>query len=88
MRVKLVAVGNSKGIRLPKALLAAARLEDEVTLSLEQGRRVISPARPRRRPRAGWAEAFRKEIERNGPHEIDAEWEAMPNAWDDEGWQW
>ena len=88
MRVKLVAVGNSKGIRLPKALLAAARLEDEVVLSLEGGKLVISPARRRRNPRTGWADAFRKDLQRNGPHELDAEWEATPNAWDDEGWKW
>jgi antitoxin MazE len=88
MRVKLVPIGNSKGIRLPKALLAAARLEDEVMLSVQNGALVISPARRRRRPRTGWAEAFQKEIERKGPHKLDAEWEAVPNESDREGWQW
>ena len=88
MRVKLVPVGNSKGIRLPKALLAAARLEDEVLLSVRDGTLVISPARRRPRPRAGWAESFRKELERSGPHELGAEWVATANEWDREGWQW
>jgi antitoxin MazE len=88
MRAKLVPVGNSKGIRLPKALLAAAGLEDEVTLRVQNGTLVIAPARRRRRPRAGWAEAFRKEIQLNGPDRPDVDWEATPNEWDGEGWQW
>jgi antitoxin MazE len=88
MRAKLVPVGNSKGIRLPKALLAAAGLEDEVTLRVHNGTLVIAPARRRRRPRAGWAEAVRKEIELNGPDRPDLDWEGTPNEWDREGWQW
>ncbi len=89
VRSKLVPIGNSKGIRLPKAILEAARLEDSVDLRVEDGKLIVTPARKRRRPRAGWAESIQAEVERGGPPEAVApEWEALPNAWDDEGWQW
>ena len=54
MKTRLIQVGNSRGIRLPKAVLAEAQLEDEVELKAEPGCIVI---RSVKRPRAGWAEA-------------------------------
>jgi antitoxin MazE len=44
MKAQIVRIGNSRGIRLPKALLQEAQLEDEVELHAESGRR--SPSRP------------------------------------------
>ena len=57
MKTRLVQIGNSRGIRLPKTVLAEAQLEDEVELKAEPGCIVIRSAR---RPRAGWAEAAQK----------------------------
>ena len=88
MQSKLVAIGNSKGIRLPKAILQATGLEDSVILRVEEGRLIISPARRRRKPRQGWAAAIDAEIARAGALEtIDPAWERLPNAWDAEGWE-
>lgn len=88
MRSKLVAIGNSKGIRLPKAILQAVGLEDAVELTVEEGKLVITPARLRRRPRAGWEAAIQADIDKNGHPELDTDWLDMPNEWDAEGWQW
>lgn len=57
MRSRIVRIGNSQGIRIPKPLLEQAGLEDEVELHAEQGRIVIANAR---RARAGWADAARQ----------------------------
>jgi antitoxin MazE len=57
MKARLVQIGNSQGIRLPKNILAEAQLEDEVELKAEPGCILIRSAR---RPRAGWAEAARQ----------------------------
>ena len=57
MKTRLVQIGNSRGIRLPKTVLAEAQLEDEVELKAEAGCIVIRSAR---RPRAGWAAAAMK----------------------------
>ena len=89
MRAKLVPIGNSRGIRLPKAILQAAGLKDSVDLRVEEGQLIVTPARRSRVPRAGWAEAIRAEVAQSGPAPaVDTDWESFPNDWDEEGWQW
>jgi len=56
MKVELVRIGNSRGIRIPKPLIEQCGFEDAVELRLENDHLVIAPAR---RPRAGWEDAFR-----------------------------
>ena len=55
VRTRIVQIGNSRGVRIPKPILEQAGLLDEVDLSVEGDRLVIQPARA---PRAGWAEAI------------------------------
>ncbi|MFN8878149.1 MAG: AbrB/MazE/SpoVT family DNA-binding domain-containing protein [Gemmatimonadota bacterium] len=79
MKTRLVRIGNSRGLRLPKPLLEQAGLEDEVEIRVEAGAHVIAPAAT---ARAGWAEAAAK----FGPSGlVDA-----PSAtrFDDEAWAW
>jgi antitoxin MazE len=54
VRASIVRIGNSRGLRIPKAVLEQVGIGDEVDLSVEDGRLVV---RPVGRPRAGWAEA-------------------------------
>jgi antitoxin MazE len=58
MKLRLVAIGNSRGLRIPKAILEQCRLENEVELEIEAGRLVIKPVKSV--PRQGWDEAFKK----------------------------
>jgi antitoxin MazE len=55
-KTRIVKIGNSRGIRVPKVLLEQAQLPDEVELHAEPGRLVVQATR---RPRAGWAKAAR-----------------------------
>ena len=74
MRSKLVPIGNSKGVRIPKAILEAVGLTDAIDLRVEDGRLVITPVRRSRAPREGWERAIRADIKRNGPLEsVDAD---------------
>ena len=57
MRSRIVRIGNSQGIRLPKLLIEQAGLTEEVELRAEAGQIVIAAAR---RARAGWAEAAQR----------------------------
>mgnify|MGYP001591773515 CR=1 FL=1 len=43
---KIVRIGNSRGVRIPRALLEQAGLENDVDLSVYGNRLVIEPARP------------------------------------------
>jgi antitoxin MazE len=55
MKVAIVPVGNSRGVRLPKAVLEQCRFTDAAELSVEDGRVVLTPINA---TRAGWAAAF------------------------------
>ncbi|MCB0609381.1 MAG: AbrB/MazE/SpoVT family DNA-binding domain-containing protein [Lewinellaceae bacterium] len=55
MKVSVVQIGNSKGIRLNKMLLEKYQIEDKVELVLESEYILIKPVR---QPRQGWDDAF------------------------------
>ncbi len=57
MEVSIVAIGNSKGLRLSKTILDQYQIQDKVELVLEQGYIVIKPIS---KVRDGWEEAFKK----------------------------
>jgi antitoxin MazE len=62
MKTPIVRIGNSQGIRIPKPLLEQTGLKGEVEINAQEDSLVIRPAR---KPRAGWAGAFR-EMARRG----------------------
>jgi antitoxin MazE len=81
MRTRLVKIGNSRGVRIPKALIVEAGLGDDVELTVRDGTVVIRAAS---RPRAGWAEAAKLMVERG-----EGEWiPSAPTAFDREEWKW
>ena len=83
MRVELVRIGNSRGIRIPKPLIEQCRLGDTVELRVEQDRLIIAPDRP---PRQGWKEAFRAAGTAAGDELL---LEPMPSSqFDREEWRW
>jgi antitoxin MazE len=55
MRVELVRIGNSRGIRIPKPIIQQCGFGNTVELHVEQNRVVISPDHA---PRQAWKEAF------------------------------
>lgn len=81
-KTRIVQIGNSRGIRVPKLLLEQAQLPDEVELRAEPGRLVVSGVR---RPRAGWAAAARTMRLRNEDQLLD---EPTPTQFDDLEWRW
>ncbi|MFV2065938.1 MAG: AbrB/MazE/SpoVT family DNA-binding domain-containing protein [Pirellulales bacterium] len=54
MRIDLVRIGNSQGIRLPKAIIEQAQLTDELDLEVGEGTIIIRSAN---RTREAWGEA-------------------------------
>jgi len=57
MELSVIHVGNSKGIRLPKALLEKYKITDQVELILEKDYIIL---KPKTEPRVGWEEAFKR----------------------------
>lgn len=62
MKTKLVSIGNSKGIRIPMAILKQFNIENEVDLEVKKETIVIKPIKTK--PREGWENAFRLMHER------------------------
>ena len=84
MKTRIVRIGNSQGIRIPKLLLEAAGLQGEVDLTTKRGLLMIRPAHG---PRAGWAEAF-QEMALNGDDAILVDIPIGLSEWDEEEWEW
>jgi len=82
-RAKLVRIGNSRGIRIPKPLITQAGLGDEVDLEVRDGVLLVLRAP---HPRAGWATAF-SEMAAHGDDVLDGA-TGSTSTWDDEEWEW
>jgi len=81
-KTHIVRIGNSRGIRVPKALLEQAQLPEEVELFAQRGRLIVRGAR---RPRTGWAEAARTMHECGDDQFLD---EPTATRFDREEWTW
>ena len=81
-KTRIVQIGNSKGIRVPKVLLEHAQLPDEVELQAENGRLIVRAARG---PRAGWADAAKAMHARGDDQLLDA---PTSSQFDAKEWRW
>jgi antitoxin MazE len=63
-------IGNSQGICIPKPLLEQTGLCGEVEICAQDDTLIVRPAR---RPRAGWAAAFREMARRGDDALVDDE---------------
>lgn len=81
-KTRIVRIGNSQGIRVPKALLDLAQLPAEVELYAEPGRLLV---RASRKPRAGWAAAA-KAVHAGGADGLFDK--PTATRFDEKEWQW
>ena len=82
MKTRIVRIGNSQGVRLPRLLLEQAGLGEDVVLRATLGRIVIEAARA---PRAGWAEVAKAMHRADGDVLLDA---PTATRFDREEWEW
>lgn len=82
MRTRLVRIGNSRGIRLPKPLIEQAGLGEDLELRVANGSIILSRSK---RPRQGWAEAAAELAERSEDELLDP---LTPTRFDEEEWNW
>lgn len=82
MKTRLVRIGNSKGIRIPKTLIDQSGLQEEVEITLKGKSLVIRPACG---PREGWAEAFEKMARHSEDVLVGGD---IVNDFDHAEWEW
>jgi len=62
MKVNIVSIGNSKGVRIPKSILEQCNFNNEAELEVENNKIVIKPLK--KKIRQGWDKAFKAMHER------------------------
>lgn len=82
IRSKVVKIGNSRGIRIPRTVLEQAGLTDEVEMTVEGNKLIIQAVR---HPRQDWEESFAGMAKQGDDQLLD---EAPPTQWDEEEWTW
>ncbi len=104
VRTRIVKIGNSQGIRIPRILLEQSGVGEEIEIEVQDQALVIRAATKSRR---GWGEAFANQeaaqesdalpgatlgtaLRRASRHDPeDALWVAVPGtAWDETEWEW
>lgn len=82
IRSKVVKIGNSRGIRIPRTILEQAGLTDEVEMKVEGNRLIIHAAY---HPRQGWESQFAAMAEKGDDRLLD---ETFATQWDEQEWTW
>lgn len=82
MILKIVKVGNSRGLRIPKSILEQYHIKEEVDITSTKDGLLLKPVKSK--ARKGWAEKF-KEMAANQDDAL-----LMPDSIDstDRDWQW
>lgn len=82
IRARIIRIGNSRGLRLPKALIEQAELSEDVELHAERGRLIVQAVRE---PRVGWADAAKQVRQAGDDKLLD---EPTSTRFDEEEWSW
>lgn len=84
MRARVIKIGNSQGLRIPKPILEQTGIMDDVEIEVEKNKIIIRPVKD---VRDGWDEAF-KVMSQAGDDEPIIEDINISHSWDEEEWQW
>ena len=83
MKVNLVSIGNSKGIRIPRSVIKQCGFGDQIEMRVSEGMVVLAPARD---ARAGWDGAFEKMTAAGDDVLVVSE--QLDHEWDEKEWEW
>ncbi|MDZ7772028.1 MAG: AbrB/MazE/SpoVT family DNA-binding domain-containing protein [Balneolaceae bacterium] len=85
MKTKLIRIGNSQGVRIPKPLIEESGLSGEIEMILRDDEIILRPAEEIRK---NWDEAFEDMARENDDRLLDREDTEKPGKWDEEEWTW
>ncbi|MBI1938642.1 MAG: AbrB/MazE/SpoVT family DNA-binding domain-containing protein [Ignavibacteriales bacterium] len=85
MKTKVVKIGNSRGIRIPKSLINESGLKNEVELEVGNGQIIIKSIS---KSRESWETAFKKMAKNKNDILLDADATLAQTKWDKEEWEW
>ena len=84
IKTRIIKIGNSHGIRIPKPLMEQAGLVDEVELEARANQLIVRPVRAARQ---GWDAQFQAMARAGDDRLLERK---IPNSapWPTEGWEW
>ena len=82
MKAQIIQIGNSQGIRIPKALLLKTKISGDIELEVHPEGILIKNVN---RPRSDWDERFRLAVEQ---YDELSNGERIPNSFEKKEWQW
>lgn len=83
MRARVIKIGNSQGLRIPKPILEQTGIMDDVEIEVEKNRIII---RPVKNARESWDTAFKKMGDKGDDEPIIDD--SISHSWDEKKWQW
>jgi antitoxin MazE len=81
MKAQIIRIGNSQGIRIPKALLEDGKLSGEVELELHEEGILVKSLQ---KPRANWDAAFRSVADTDDDQPLSP----AQTEFEKKEWQW
>ncbi len=85
MKTKLIRIGNSQGVRIPKPLIEESGLTDEIEMILRDNEIVLRSAETVRKD---WEASFGKMAEEGDDALLDQQEIESPSDWDESEWTW
>jgi antitoxin MazE len=83
IKTRLVRIGNSQGIRIPKVLLDQLGLGPDIEIAVQQNQLLIRTAQ---HARAGWGAQFQAMTQEGDDQLLDGD--APASNWDEREWEW
>ena len=85
MKTKIIRIGNSRGIRLPKVILHQIGINNEVDMEVDRDRIILKPIH---KLRNGWREAFQQMAAQSDDQLLDSDETISQSSWDNDEWTW
>jgi antitoxin MazE len=85
MKTKIIRIGNSQGVRIPKPLIEESGITDEIEMILRDNEIVLRSAETIRKD---WDASFEKMAEQGDDALLDQEEIEKPSDWDESEWTW
>jgi len=83
IRTRIIRIGNSQGVRIPKPLLEQSGITGDVELEIAENKIIIHSVD---HPRTGWEAAFKEMADHGDDDMVDPN--PAGSRWDEEEWQW
>ena len=85
MKTKIIRIGNSQGVRIPKPLIEESGITEEIEMILRDNEIVLRSAETTRK---NWESSFEKMAERDDDILLDQSETEKPSEWDEVEWTW